>query len=93
MTAGFKVGDRVRLAAFHGTMPPNRAVRDNENYWRLIGTLGTVVRADLGMHPFSKDRGEQVLVQYDVDPLTLGLECHNELPRSLRSFVSDLELL
>ena len=83
--------DVVVLKSFWGTMAPTGNVRANENYWILVGEKGVVLKSESETTLPRHERGERVLVLFDVDIRAKGLECHNEVDNSLWIFVSDLE--
>ncbi len=85
-----KKGDKVILRSFFGTKTSNEAVEDQYNYWKLIGSLGTI-KEIREKHSFYPEKGEQALVQFDnLD--NLQLVAHNKAPNSLWCFVTDLSL-
>lgn len=86
-----EIGNSVKLITFLGTKQPNGEVRDDENYWKLIGRVGTVVSEPMEITFFRPNLGPQVMVDYGVCVTELGLADHNpEGAGKLRSFVSDL---
>jgi hypothetical protein len=78
----YKIGNEVKLNSFNGTLKPDDNCQPHENYWRLIGYRGKIVK-----EPNSKSR---VLVQFTNDISSLGLECHNDSENSLWILESDL---
>ena len=78
-----KIGNKIKLNTFNGTTKPDEECLPNENYWKLIGCLGKIVKG-----PNAKSR---FLVQFEKDVLSLGLECHNDINNSLWILESDLE--
>ncbi|MEN5274866.1 hypothetical protein [Stenotrophomonas lactitubi] len=83
-------GRKVVLETFLGNRHPHENVRPSENYWKLIGTTGTVVSEESQTSMPAHPRGARVLVQFPAGIRNLGLACHNEAPDSLWLFVSDL---
>ena len=79
------VGSKVKLKTFNGRFAAPGKCDPSENYWLLIGTTGTISKSE-------NIRG-RVLVMFDIDPIGLGLYCHNEVPNSLLILPSDLEVL
>ena len=88
----YKVGDKVILKSFHNITETPKDTNDEENYWKLIGLTGKVVKGEKS-HPAFKDMGPRVLVEFDGDISTYGLHCHNDLPNTLWIFVSDLSII
>ena len=76
---------RVRLRSFDGARTAPADVSAHEDYWRLIGTTGVVLRTERRLG------AERALVQFDASVRKLGLECHNEAPNALWIKVTDLE--
>jgi hypothetical protein len=81
-----KIGTRVRLKSFLGARQasPDRQDDSQNNYWLLIGQQGLVVKED----PYDP---EHVLVKFEVDVISFGLHCHNEIPNSLWIRLDDLQ--
>ena len=90
MSKDFLVGERVRLKSFRGTTHAPVDTRQVDDYWLLVGLLGTVVDTDdvakIGRH----SGGSRVLVKFDCQVTDLGLHCHNEVPNAIWVFASDL---
>ncbi len=86
-----KPGARVKLVTFDGgSMAPADTI-PTENYWRLIGSLGTLVESDdERAHFTSSGPDARVCVEFDCDVQGLGLEAHNPVKNSLWLRVSDL---
>ncbi len=84
-----KTGKRVQLAFFKGVKRPLVAVPSDEDYWKLIGSKGTV--QDLAPNEPTHMFFGKALVVFDEDPSILGLACHNPIPKSLWIAISDLE--
>jgi hypothetical protein len=85
-----KTGDRVTVATFRGTATAPPQIRDEDNYWRLIGLSGVVVDGKAIIDSVPTVLGVRVLVQFDEDLLQIGLHAHNELPNSLWIYSEDL---
>jgi len=79
---------RVTIKSFMGTKKPDTDIENEFNYWRLIGLKGVVID-HRDKHPFYKNKGEQLLIQFDKDIKKLGLHTHNDIPNSLWVFKSD----
>uniref|UniRef100_UPI0033410B33 hypothetical protein n=1 Tax=Castellaniella defragrans TaxID=75697 RepID=UPI0033410B33 len=86
----FSLYDPVVLVSFLGKEEPPEMVRDTDHYWKLIGQRGVIVKNEALSKMPRHERGERVLVTFDVDLSALDLSCHNEVPNSLWVFVSDL---
>jgi hypothetical protein len=76
---------RVRIKSFNGSSVSPPACKESENYWRLIGELGTVVAP--------KNERSRYLVKFDVSVAGLGLHCHNPIENSLWIHGADLQWL
>lgn len=86
-------GSRVKVKTFHGTRQPTEPVDSNENYWRLVNETGTVVGDEVKVHPAFPEKGDRVLVKFDIDLRRLNLESHNTIDNALWIFLSDLVVL
>lgn len=75
-------GTRVVLQHFNGTAEGTPDGKPADDYWRLIGSSGTVLGP-------ANAQG-RVLVRFDEDVAAQGLACHNPEPNSLLIAVSDL---
>ena len=92
MNREFEIGNRVVLRSFNGTVEPDEDTQPNENYWKLIGTEGNITQdpSQTGMYAsFSKEK--RVLIVFDENVKSLGLECHNRVPNSLWIGIKDIE--
>jgi hypothetical protein len=78
-------GKRIKLITFNGDPFGPDNCDPAEDYWKLIGKIGTVVGPENG--------NNRVLVQFDESVSALGLHCHNNVPNSLLILASDLEFL
>jgi len=88
------IGNRVQLVSFNGTKEPEPECDPSENYWKLIGSTGSVVQdpKESGIYAgFSKQK--RVCVKFDCQVKDLGLHCHNRVPNSLWILVTDLDVL
>jgi hypothetical protein len=89
-----KIGQKVKLKRFNGTLRPDENCPSYENYWQLIGSIGQIVK-----DPNEKDQyasfsdNPRLLVQFEKDVKSLGLECHNNVENSLWILESDLKKL
>ena len=75
-----------------GTDKPDNDIEDEFNYWKLIGMKGIVI-GQRDEHPFYKDKGEQILIQFDKNIKKMGLHTHNNAPNSLWIFKNDTKEL
>lgn len=80
-----RVGARVKLKTFNGSVLCADTLEPSENYWLLVGAVGTISKTE-------NSRG-RVLVVFEIEVSSLGLHCHNEIPNSLLILPSDLEVL
>jgi hypothetical protein len=78
-------GQRVCLISFDGQTNSQVEARDDENYWKLIGSKGVI--SEFGTDIMS----DRVLVTFDNNPADLGLACHNPRPKSLWIKIEDLK--
>lgn len=65
-------GSRVVLQSFNGFAKAPADGKPADNYWRLIGSAGTVLT-----HANALGR---VLVRFDEDVAARGVACHNPSP-------------
>lgn len=82
------IGEKVELVTFQGLRKAPENVCAQEDYWKLAGTTGNIL--ELGPEDQSAFHHGRVLVQFDLDVASLGLECHNPTPNSLWILKSDL---
>ena len=78
-------GKRVVLKTFNGAAEGPPDGNSSDDYWRLIGSSGTVRSP-------ANAQG-RVLVRFDEDVAARGLACHNPEPNSLLIAATDLALL
>ena len=79
-----KLGIRVKLKKFNGTMDTPKNCEKSENYWSLIGEYRKVVK--------KKNERLRVLIQLENIEKLKGLHCHNEIENSLWILETDIEL-
>jgi hypothetical protein len=79
-----KPGKRVVLKSFNGSLSAPLDVKPEENVWQLIGSKAVVVVAN------GTDR---VLLKFERDLSTLGLNNPNEQSNALWILVSDLKFV
>lgn len=69
-----------------GTTVSPADVMSHENYWKLIGKSGQLLeKGDEDNFP------GRLLVRFDEDVASMGLECHNPIPNTLWILSTDLE--
>ena len=88
-----KTQDRVLLEAFNGTTVVPDKTEKHENYWVLIGLLGTIIDDNASDKFVAHDGFKRMLVQFDTILDDLGLENHNQTKNSLWIRISDLKRL
>jgi hypothetical protein len=89
-----EVGQRVKLNSFNGRLSPIKSMNKQENYWKLIGEMGTICqdpKQESVYASFSKK--SRVLVKFDSDICNYNLVAHNSIQNSLWILVSDLEFI
>ena len=79
-----KPGKRVVLKSFNGSLIAPQKVKDEENYWQLIGSKAVV--------EITND-SDRILIKFERDLSSLGLISHNEIPNSLWASISDLKFV
>jgi hypothetical protein len=79
-----KLGKRVVLKSFNGSLIARQDIKAEENYWLLIGSKAVV--------ELTND-GDRVLLKFDRDLSSLGLTNHNEIPNALWILISDLKFV
>lgn len=80
-------GRKYKLKRFNGTYEPTSDIEPSENYWRLIGQIGTLIGLN---EDFDFPYQNRVLIKFDLDLIQEGLESHNEVPNSIWILKSDL---
>jgi len=86
-----KEGCRVKLAAYNAapTAPPG--CDPQEDYWKLIGCEGVVVRDPYTCCKYDNHDSERmVLVAFDVSFASRGLCCRETVENSLWVSIADL---
>jgi len=87
------MNDRVRLISFNGTKQADPGCHPTEDYWKLIGSSGTVTQDPSQSSlraSFSPQPQPRVLVVFDANLDSMGLINHNPAPNSLWILESDL---
>ena len=85
-------GYSVKLRSFNGLLKPKKEVESTENYWILIGAHGVIKQSPLEDSLYASfSKSKRVLVKFEEDLCSMGLEAHNEIENSLWILVSDLE--
>jgi len=82
-----KLGDRVKLKQFDGSESAPNDLSEHENFWTLLGQYGEIVEIS-----DPNPSGNRVLVKFDRNPSEFGLECHNDIGKSLWIDPADLEI-
>jgi hypothetical protein len=82
------------LKTYNGKVGPIKAVNQKENYWKLIGEVGTIQQDshESSIHA-SFSTKQRVLVKFDKDLTIDDLIAHNNIDNSLWILVSDLEIV
>jgi len=83
-------GQKFELISFNGKTTVDESCSQNENYWKLIGESGTLVNF---AHELNFPNENRVLIRFDVDLNSEGLECHNDKPNTLWILCSDLRAI
>ena len=86
-----RLGDKVRLISFISVNNSPKGTHESENYWKLIGSEGTIVQdpKEKGLYAgFSKEK--RLLIQFDLDVKSFNLRCHNTIKNSLWILETDL---
>jgi acetylornithine/N-succinyldiaminopimelate aminotransferase len=86
-----KLNDRIEMVSFNGGAQPEPDCDPSENYWKLIGSCGTVAQdptqsglwADFSFEP-------RYLIVFDAEIDRMGLANHNPVPNSLWILETDL---
>ncbi len=89
----FEVGERVVLKSFDRQRVAPPQARDDENYWRLVGSRGIVASKQRRFVVGNSGCKERLLIVFNEDITELGLACHNEQANSLWISIDDLEQL
>ena len=84
-------GSRIRMLSFNGTLSPKEEIDERENYWKLVGELGTVVENPASGKELRKGDNDRMLVDFDLTLDDLGLENHNPKKNTLWIWHGDLE--
>jgi hypothetical protein len=86
-----KTGSRVKVATFNGGLSAPKGTAPKEDYWKLIGHVGSLIDVEEEMALFTTvGPSARVCIQFDQDPVELGLQAHNRVKRSLWLLCSDL---
>ncbi len=86
--------DIVIVRTFNGSLNTPSDYDDNENYWRLIGFKGVVVKSSSEKSLYASFTSEKrVLIRFEKNILKLGLECHNDIENALWFLEQDVEIL
>ena len=86
-----KIGSKVKLISFNGTLKPDDDCMPSENYWRLINSMGRIIQDPNKEAMYSNVSGKpRLLVQFEDNVMLSGLECHNNIENSLWILNTDL---
>jgi hypothetical protein len=79
-----KTAARVILVTFNGSSSAPADTPPGEDYWKMIGSHGTLIDGKEESARFPSSGPEaRVCVEFDCDPSLLGLESHNRVKKSL----------
>ena len=87
----YHVNDKVKIKSFFGSTKEDNEINDSENYWKLIGKSGIVIKVKSSPHPAFPDKENQVLIQIEENLNELGLESHNKEKNALWFFIDDIK--
>ena len=86
-----KPGTRVILVSFDGKRSGSADTPPTEDYWKLVGTPGTLVEVPEEREFFEvTGPGARVCIEFDSDVRALGLEAHNSVKNNLWVLLTDL---
>jgi hypothetical protein len=89
-----KIGDRVKMKTFNGKVNSDKDIWVKENYWKLVGEIGTVQQDPQENSIYASfSKKHRVLVKFDKDLQIDDLIAHNNISNSLWILVSDLEII
>ena len=89
-----EIGDRVILMTFNNLSQCPPKVIESENYWKLIGKKGKIVKdpREQGKYAsFSKKK--RLLVHFEDNLKIMNLDAHNNIENSLWILESDLKII
>lgn len=75
----------IKLKSFLGTLKPEKRIKENENYWKLIGEKGKVIDE-------IENYNGRVLILFAKNLDDFEVENHNPIKNSLWIKKTDLEL-
>lgn len=86
-------GTIVRLCSFNGTSAAPAKVEESENYWRLVGSRGRIVRSPTEEHLYASfSMVRKYLIQFETNLRDIGLVSHNEVVNALWINQSDFKV-
>ena len=92
MDISIRIGKKVKLITFNGTLISDRDADDSEDYWKLIGETGVIQKDPYEISIFASFSKEpRVLVKFDKKLDSYGLTAHNNAINAIWILVSDLE--
>lgn len=80
-----KKNTKIKLASFSGTLTPKNKVKNNEDYWKLIGEKGKIIDDN-------EINDGRVLVLFDKTLDDFKIENHNPIKNTLWIKKTDLEI-
>jgi hypothetical protein len=80
-----KKNTSIKLKSFLGTLNPEKRIKENENYWKLIGEKGKVIDEK------ENDSG-RVLILFERNLDEFKVENHNPIKNSLWIKITDLQI-
>ena len=87
-------GTKVKIKSFDGATTRPQAGDPQEDYSKLIGLTGVVIRDPREVSLYASFSSQpRLLILFDVDVKGLGLACHNKVQNSLWILETDLEIL
>lgn len=90
---GFSIDDTVKLESFLGTRTPPHHVSQRQDYWKLVGHCGRILRQRKIARMAFEESELQLLVQFGDEVDGYGLHSHNEEKNSFWIVSSDLSLV
>jgi hypothetical protein len=75
----------VTLKSFSGTLKPVKKIKDDENYWKLIGQKGSIIDE-------TENYNGRILVLFQKNLDEFKVVNHNPIKNTLWILVSDLEI-
>lgn len=89
----FLLNKQVKVESYYGAQTSSNEVGIKQNYWKLIGYIGKVIRKREIAHLTFNDIQLQLLVQFGDEVNDCNLSSPNEEKNSFWILYSDLEVL